>query len=77
MDALSLARGLYKGCRPLSNWRELGVRKAVLNEFEAEMIARSTSKVKASAEAAQFLHSEIVLYKSDEPRGRNRGNKEV
>ena len=31
---------------------------------------RTASKVKDSAEAAQFLHSEIVLHKGDEPRGR-------
>jgi hypothetical protein len=39
-------------------------------DFESEMLARSAIKVKHSAEAAQFLHSEIVLHKADEPRGR-------
>jgi hypothetical protein len=43
--------------------------KSVLTEFESEMLARSI-KVKHSAEAAQFLHSEIVLHEGDEPRGR-------
>jgi hypothetical protein len=33
------------------------------------MLARSAIKVKHSAEAAQFLHSEIVLHEG-EPRGR-------
>jgi 2-polyprenyl-6-methoxyphenol hydroxylase-like FAD-dependent oxidoreductase len=70
LDALALARGISQGCRPLSKWREAGVRKNVLTEFESEMLERSASKVKDSAEAAQFLHSEIVLYEGDEPRGR-------
>nr|WP_232735276.1 NAD(P)/FAD-dependent oxidoreductase [Flavobacterium sp. 5] len=70
LDALSLARGISKGCRPLSQWREVGVRESVLTEFESEMLQRSASKVKDSAEAAQFLHSEIVLHEGDEPRGR-------
>jgi 2-polyprenyl-6-methoxyphenol hydroxylase-like FAD-dependent oxidoreductase len=70
LDALALARGISKGCRPLSQWREAGVRKNVLTEFESEMLERSASKVKDSAEAAQFLHSEIVLHEGDEPRGR-------
>jgi len=70
LDALALARGISRGCRPLSQWRDTGVRKSVLTEFESEMLKRSASKVKASAEAAQFLHSEIVLHEGDEPRGR-------
>ncbi|WP_035673853.1 NAD(P)/FAD-dependent oxidoreductase [Flavobacterium sp. 83] len=70
LDALALARGISKGCRPLSQWRKTGLRDSVLNEFESEMLERSASKVKDSAEAAHFLHSEIVLYEGDEPRGR-------
>lgn len=70
LDALTLARGILKGCRPSSEWRKNGIRKSVLTEFEAEMIERSSVKVKGSADAAQFLHSEIVLYEGDEPRGR-------
>lgn len=68
LDALTLARGILKGCRPLSNWRQAGIRKSVLTEFESEMLERSASKVQDSAEAAQFLHSEIVLHESDAPR---------
>jgi hypothetical protein len=34
------------------------------------MLERSASKVTDSAAAAEFLHSEIVLYEGDEPRGR-------
>lgn len=70
LDALALAREISRGCRPLSQWRETGVRESVLNEFESEMLERSASKVKGSAEAAEFLHSEIVLHEGDEPRGR-------
>jgi 2-polyprenyl-6-methoxyphenol hydroxylase-like FAD-dependent oxidoreductase len=70
LDALALARKISLECRPRSKWREIGVRESVLTEFEAEMLARSGSKVKDSAEAAQFLHSDIVLHEGDEPRGR-------
>lgn len=70
LDALMLARGISRGCRPSSQWRKVGIRESVLTEFESEMLERSAIKVKDSAEAAQFLHSEIVLYESDEPRGR-------
>jgi 2-polyprenyl-6-methoxyphenol hydroxylase-like FAD-dependent oxidoreductase len=70
LDALALARSITRECRPLSQWREAGIRKSVLTEFESEMLERSAIKVKHSAEAAQFLHSEIVLHEGDEPRGR-------
>ena len=81
LDALSLARSLFQGCRPLSekekdngsmrqSWREAGIRMSAVLEFEAEMLERSAVKVKGSADAAEFLHSEVVLYEGDEPRGR-------
>ncbi|WP_269222149.1 NAD(P)/FAD-dependent oxidoreductase [Flavobacterium sp. IMCC34518] len=70
LDALSLAREISKGCNSSSHWRLSGIRKSVLTTFESEMVERSASKVKGSAEAAAFLHSEIVLYEGDEPRGR-------
>ena len=70
LDALSLARVISKGCRSLSQWRKVGIRESVLTEFESEMLERSATKVNDSAAAAQFLHSEIVLYEGDEPRGR-------
>jgi hypothetical protein len=34
------------------------------------MLERSAAKVKDSAEAAQLLHSDIVLRKGDGPKGR-------
>ncbi|WP_417953602.1 FAD-dependent monooxygenase [Flavobacterium sp. LS2R12] len=70
LDALSLARVISRGCRPLSQWRKVGIRESVLTEFESEMLERSATKVNDSAAAAQFLHSEIALYEGDEPRGR-------
>ncbi|MEH6558074.1 MAG: NAD(P)/FAD-dependent oxidoreductase [Oceanicoccus sp.] len=70
LDALALARRITKGCKPLSQWREAGLRESVLMEFESEMLARCATKVKDSAEAARFLHSDIVLFEGDEPRGR-------
>lgn len=69
LDALNLARGIYKGCKSPDFWKEQGVRKSVLAEFESEMLERSSVKVKDSAAAADFLHSEIVLYEADHPRG--------
>jgi len=77
LDALALARGISKGCKPLSKWRETGIRKSVLTTFESDMLARTASKVKDSAAAAQFLHSEIALYEGDEPRGRCLKRKET
>jgi len=73
LDALALARGITKKCSHLSNWRESdsGIRDCVLNEFELEMLGRTAIKVKDSAAAAEFLHSENVLFEADEPRGRH------
>ncbi len=80
LDALALARQIYKTYRPQSPWStesEPSLRESVLEEFEAEMLTRSAVKVKDSAEAADFLHSEVALYEGNEPRGRclkNRGD---
>jgi len=71
LDALALARGITQGCRPLSQWREAGIRESVLTKFELEMLERSATKVKDSAEAAQFLHSDVVLHEGNEPRGQH------
>lgn len=77
LDALTLARGILKGCRPSSEWRKIGIRESVLTEFESKMLERSATKVKDSADAAQFLHSDIVLHEGDEPRGRCLKRKET
>ncbi|MCE5318553.1 MAG: FAD-dependent monooxygenase [Parachlamydia sp.] len=75
LDALALARNISIACTPLSKWRETGVREIVLTKFEEEMLARSASKVKDSAEAVELLHSEGVLREGYEPKGRSlRGN---
>jgi hypothetical protein len=52
-------------CRPSSQWREVGIRKSVLTEFESEMLERSATKVK-SAEAHSFYILKCV-YEGDEP----------
>lgn len=77
LDALSLARKIFKGCKSAAHWKKAGIRESVLNEFETEMLKRSAIKVKDSAAAAEFLHSDIVLYEGNEPRGRclNKKNK--
>jgi len=78
LDALALARGIAKGCHPLTTpkWKDVGIRTKVLTPFELEMLNRSAPKVKDSAEASQFLHSEIVLRKNDAPRGKPLKRKE-
>ena len=69
LDALALARAISKECKSNPDWREIGLRQTVLKEFESVMIDRSSIKVKDSAAAAQFLHSDNVLLKMDAPRG--------
>ncbi len=70
LDALSLARKIVQTCGVNSAWREAGLRERVLRMYEEEMMERSGRKVRDSAEAAGFLHSEVVLHEGDEPRGR-------
>jgi len=68
LDALALARGIFKGCAA-PDWKTAGLRESVLTEFELGMLSRSAVKVKDSAAAAQFLHSDSVLKEGDMPRG--------
>lgn len=77
LDALFLAREIFKKCKPSSNWKTLGIRESVLKDFEIEMLERTSTKVKDSAAAAEFLHSEIALYEGNEPRGRVLKRKEI
>lgn len=70
IDALNLARALSTECNAFSQWRKVGLRNSVLKQFEAEMLTRSATKVKDSAAAAEFLHSETVLCEGNAPRGR-------
>jgi 2-polyprenyl-6-methoxyphenol hydroxylase-like FAD-dependent oxidoreductase len=69
LDALSLARYISTECSRSSTWREEGIREVVLTKYEEEMLTRSASKVKDSAEAVKLLHSECVL-SDDGPKGR-------
>lgn len=71
LDALSLARTLSTACTPLSKWKEAGLRKVALTEFEEEMLERSAPKVRDSAEAVKFLHSKEVLRVDYQPKGRH------
>lgn len=68
LDALALARAIYSGCQHKA-WESTTIRAQILTDFEIEMLTRSASKVKDSADAAQFLHSETVLEAGDQPRG--------
>ena len=66
LDALSLARVLYRTPRTMtttttSTWS--------LKEYELEMLQRSAVKVKASADAADFLHSPIAIQPGNCTRG--------
>ena len=70
LDALKLARTIFKNCGAFSKWKKTGIRDSVLTEFESEMLHRSASKVKDSAEAVQFLHSDIILRMGNSPRGK-------
>lgn len=72
LDALSLARCIKKAD---SSWKNTGIRKSILTDFESEMLERSAIKVKDSKAAAEILHSEMVLHKSNEPRRNKNNNK--
>lgn len=69
LDALLLARTISATCTPYTNWREMGLRTAVLEPFEAAMTARANPKVRDSRKAAEILHSPEVLRECDSPRG--------
>jgi hypothetical protein len=43
-------------------------REEALKVYKEEMLARSAVKVKASAEAAEFLHTEVAIQKGDVTR---------
>lgn len=70
LDALALARAITQGCQTDLNWKKVGIRKNILIDFEQEMIARASIKVKDSAAAAQLLHSKAVLQEGNSPRGK-------
>lgn len=69
LDALSLARSIYNHYH-YAGWDGESLREDILNDFESEMLSRSSVKVKDSAEAADFLHSAAVFEGGDQPRRR-------
>ena len=58
LDALHLAQKITS---VYNDRKDVDLRKDVLEPFEKEMMDRSSVKVKKSAEAAKFLHTDIVL----------------
>ena len=46
------------------------MREIVLTEFEEEMLERSSTKVKDSAEAVELLHTKGVLREGNGPKER-------
>jgi salicylate hydroxylase len=79
LDALSLARCIYRHCIP-SRHEHDGKDKVDQNvviqrcslaiaEYEHDMVTRSAVKVQASAAAAQFLHTELAIQQGDVTRG--------
>lgn len=73
LDGLALARLIYSKYQN-SDFQSILLREDILNDFETEMIKRSSVKVKESSEAALFLHSEDVLNESDQPRRKAKNN---
>jgi 2-polyprenyl-6-methoxyphenol hydroxylase-like FAD-dependent oxidoreductase len=69
LDALALARQIAAAFPPENDHTKTKLRTAVLNPFETEMIARSSTKVIDSAAAAQHLHTAAVLQIVNTPRG--------
>jgi 2-polyprenyl-6-methoxyphenol hydroxylase-like FAD-dependent oxidoreductase len=58
LDSLLLARTLYR----------ISDRREALKLYKEEMLARSAVKVTASAEAAQFLHSDVAIQEGNVTR---------
>jgi 2-polyprenyl-6-methoxyphenol hydroxylase-like FAD-dependent oxidoreductase len=58
LDALSLARALYR--EPID---------VALSTYANEMLSRSAVKVQASADAAQFLHTDVAIEQGNVTRG--------
>ncbi|GAX16886.1 hypothetical protein FisN_5Hh260 [Fistulifera solaris] len=67
LDALSLTKSIYRAASGSTDKAEL-IRKAI-EAYEAEMLPRSAVKVKASAEAAEFLHTSVAIEPGDVTRG--------
>ena len=70
LDALDLARDIATKCGLNSQWREKWLREIVLQDFEKNMLKRASLKVRDSAKAVEWLHSEAVMHDGESPRGR-------
>ena len=62
LDAVLLARALYSVVRKNFSASDF---EDSLKDFEHKMIERSTKKVKASADAARYLHSDVAITKGN------------
>ena len=69
LDALSLAQSLYTTCCIGENGSEPESIARALQIYPHEMTARSATKVRASAEAAKFLHTEAAILEGNVTRG--------
>ena len=70
LDAVLLARAIYKVFRDgVSDHASPPSLEEVLTEYESSMLKRSAGKVKASAEAAEFLHTEAAIAEGNITRG--------
>ena len=68
LDAVLLARILCKTFQEKDDGSEVKEIEDSLAEFESEMLNRSAAKVKASADAAKFLHTDVAVAEGNHPR---------
>lgn len=73
LDAILLSRKLYKSvCFEYKHLEDKILNERItvaLDEFEEEMLQRSSVKVEKSANAAKFLHSEVAISEGNVTRG--------
>jgi salicylate hydroxylase len=72
LDAVLLAQKLYSAVRKNDKTEGTNLFDDIPNalaEFEDEMLRRSAVKVKKSADAAKFLHSEVAMAEGNVTRG--------
>jgi len=68
LDALCLARSIVRATHHKRD-NKTDILQIALDDYHAEMVERSAVKVKASAEAAQFLHSSVAIQEGNVTRG--------
>ncbi|KAL3942351.1 MAG: hypothetical protein SGBAC_003450 [Bacillariaceae sp.] len=73
LDALSLARSIVRAATNHKDTKRdsksTNVLQAALDDYHVDMVDRSAIKVKASAEAAKFLHSSVAIQEGNVTRG--------